>query len=71
MKKRDVKIGSVYAVKVSGQIAPVRLDSVAFRSGRGWLGTNLRTKRQIRILTAGKLRCELERTDAGTWRPLS
>jgi len=26
MRKKDIKIGEVYAVKVSGQIAPVVID---------------------------------------------
>lgn len=54
MKKRDVKIGDVYAVKVSGRIVPVKI----LRESQygGWDGQNLRTKKKIRIKTAQRLR---------------
>jgi hypothetical protein len=59
MKQRDVVLGEVYAVKVSGSIQPVRL--VAESPHGGWIGRNLRTGRKIRIRTAAKLRCPLKR----------
>jgi hypothetical protein len=36
MKKRDVVLGQVYAVKVSGQVQPVRI--IAESPYGGWLG---------------------------------
>jgi len=54
MKKKDVQIGEVYAVKVSGQIAPVVIDE-AHPAG-GWVGTNEMTHRQVRIKSAQRLR---------------
>lgn len=54
MKKQDVQIGEVYIVKVSGKLTRVRLDSESPYGG--WTGTNLETKREVRIRTAAKLR---------------
>jgi hypothetical protein len=34
MKKNEVKVGKVYAVKVSGKIVPVRIDKETTRTGR-------------------------------------
>ena len=47
MKKRDVELGQVYAVKVSGRIQPVRL--IAESPHGGWVGRNEQTGREIRI----------------------
>jgi len=54
MKKKDVRVGEVYAVKVSGQIAPVVIDE-AHPAG-GWVGTNQETGRQVRVKSAQRLR---------------
>lgn len=54
MKKADVVIGAVYLVKVSGNLAPVRL--VRESPYGGWDGRNLNTDRPVRIHTAGRLR---------------
>lgn len=68
--KKDVKVGSVYVVKVSGKLCRVRIDreepvrhSSVLRSGGkpirfggGWWGTNLETNREVRIKSAAKLR---------------
>ena len=54
MKKEDAVLGQVYAVKVSGRIAPVRL--VAVSPYGGWVGRNITTGRDIRIRSAQKLR---------------
>jgi hypothetical protein len=62
MKKEEVKLNSVYAVKVSGIIRPVRLDKASPLGG--WTGTNLATHREVRIWSAAKLRFELEPTGA-------
>ena len=65
MKKRDVTLGQVYAVKVSGRIQPVRL--VAESPYGGWVGRNEKTGREIRIRSAAKLRARLERNGDG-WK---
>ena len=54
MKKAEVKIGETYAVKVSGQIAPVVIDEV--HPAGGWVGTNQETNRQVRVKSAQRLR---------------
>jgi len=80
MNKDQVKEGSVYAVKVSGAVVPVRIDNAYERLGRfnsfkrthatamGWKGTNLLTGREVRIRSAAKLRHELEKdTTSQRW----
>lgn len=57
MKKAQVQVGKTYLVKVSGSIVPVKLTKEGTTSG--WLGVNLRTGREIRIRTAGRLRREV------------
>ncbi len=57
MKQKDIKISSVYAVKVSGKIAPVRVTNVSIYGG--WDGRNVLTGRAVRLKTAGRLRHEL------------
>ena len=59
MKKRDVILGQVYAVKVSGRIQPVRI--IAESPYGGWMGRNERTGCAIRIRSAAKLRARLEK----------
>jgi hypothetical protein len=61
MKKEDVQVGNLYVVKVSGKLAPVRIVSESPYGG--WVGVNERTKREVRIRTAAKLRwpCAPER----------
>jgi hypothetical protein len=54
MKKREVVLGQVYAVKVSGRIQQVRL--VAESPHGGWVGRNLQTGREVRIRSAARLR---------------
>jgi hypothetical protein len=54
MKKNNVKLGAVYAVKVSGEIQPVRLDST--NPHGGFNGTNMRTKKSVRIVSTQRLR---------------
>jgi hypothetical protein len=53
MKKRDVILGQVYAVKVSGRIQHMRL--VAESPHGGWVGRNLQTGREVRIRSAARL----------------
>lgn len=59
VKKKDVKIGGVYAVKVSGSIVPVCLEYEASYVSGGWIGKNLLTKRRVRIRSAARLRWEI------------
>jgi hypothetical protein len=54
MKKGDVVLGQVYALKVSGRIQSVRL--VAESPHGGWVGRNLQNGRAVRIRSAARLR---------------
>jgi len=60
MKKSDVKMGQVYSAKVSGNVVPVRIDRENPRGG--WDGTNMKTKKAVRIKSAQRLRGK-----AATW----
>lgn len=60
MKKAQVQIGKVYAVKVSGTVQSVRL--VQESPYGGWVGKNTRTGREVRVKTAAKLRHEVKPT---------
>lgn len=62
MTAKNVKIGGTYGATVSGNRVRVRIDS-HFPSGRGWWATNLKTGRQIHILTAGRLTSVALETD--------
>jgi len=55
MKKADVQVGELYAVKVTGNVVPVVLDEE--HPNGGWVGTNQQTNRQVRIKSAQRLRC--------------
>jgi hypothetical protein len=54
MKKRDVILGQVYAVKVSGRLQQVRVEAQSPHGG--WVGRNLHTGRAVRIRSAARLR---------------
>jgi hypothetical protein len=54
MKKNNVKLGSVYAIKVSGAVVPVRLDRESPHGG--WLGTNMKTRKEVRVKSSQRLR---------------
>ena len=54
MKKDNVKVGQVYAAKVSGAVVPVRLDRESPHGG--WLGTNMTTRKEVRIKSSQRLR---------------
>lgn len=58
MKKNEIKIGGVYVVKVSGRLCPVRVDKAG--KSKGWWCTNLRTGRTVYVLTAAKMRKEID-----------
>jgi len=69
MKKSEVEIGGVYVAKVSGRLVAVRIDHEA--PSRGWYGTNLRTGRTIRILSAARLRGRARKTTSNASPPTS
>ena len=54
MKKNEITIGAVYSVKVSGRIVPVKI--VKANPDGGWEGTNLATRKSVRIKSAQRLR---------------
>ena len=54
MKKNEVEIGKTYRVKVSGNIADVRITGE--NSHGGWDGVNVGTNRKVRIKSAQRLR---------------
>lgn len=74
MKHDEIQIGHVYAVKVSGRLAPVRISyrkvmkayGTRYAMGNGpreikkFIGVNERTGRTIGPFTAAKCRFELE-----------
>lgn len=63
MKQSEVVIGKVYAIKVSGVLQPVRIDSNHAKSWprrlRRYTGVNLRTGRTIDHITAARMQHEL------------
>ena len=61
MIKKDVEIGGYYVAKVSGNKVPIRIDSESPYGG--WLATNLKTGREVRVRTAGRLRFRLNPED--------
>ena len=65
MKKNDVQVGSAYVVKVSGYLAPVRLEGISPYGG--WIGRSIATGRKVRISTAAKLRRQLSCKDLEAW----
>jgi hypothetical protein len=54
MKKNEVKVGTVYRVKVSGSIQDVRI--IGENPHGGWDGVNVATKRKVHIKSAQRLR---------------
>jgi len=54
MKKNDVETGATYVAKVSGKLAPVRIDRESPHGG--WDATNVDTGRRVRIKSAQRLR---------------
>jgi len=54
MKKSEVRVGSVYAAKVSDKLVEVRIDGEN-RHG-GWNATNLATGKKVHIKSAQRLR---------------
>ena len=54
MKKDDVMLGGEYAVKVSDKVVPVVINDE--HPAGGWVGTNQKTGKQVRIKSAQRLR---------------
>jgi hypothetical protein len=61
MKKDEVQVGKVYAMKVSGDIVPVKITGEKWSGDKhtGWVGTNTKTNRGVRIKSAQRLRGEV------------
>jgi len=68
MKQADVKLGGVYAAKVSGKVVPVSIDAENPRGG--WDGTNQVTGKQARIKSARRLRYAMVKKN-GKWRRMA
>jgi hypothetical protein len=67
VRKNQVKIGETYAAKVSERIVPVTL--VAENRFGGWIGRNEKTKRDVRIKSAARLRFRVAQDNVtGVWR---
>jgi len=54
MKKNEVKVGTVYRVKVSGSVQDVRITGE--NPHGGWDGVNVATNRKVRIKSPQRLR---------------
>jgi len=54
MKQDQIKLGQVYAAKVTGKVVPVRID--AENPNGGWDATNTHTNRPVRIKSVQRLR---------------
>jgi len=58
MKKNEIKVGKVYAAKVTGKVVPVRIERTNPKGG--WDAINMQTKRPVRIKSAQRLRSQVE-----------
>ncbi len=65
MKKAQIEIGKVYAVKVSGKIAPVKVVGVSAYGG--WDCENMQTKREVRVRGAARFREQLHLMPGGRY----
>ena len=54
MRKNEVKVGTVYRVKVSGNVCDVRITGE--NPHGGWDGVNVATNRKVRVKSAQRLR---------------
>lgn len=64
IRKKDVEVGAIYVMKVSGALTHVRIDEVYVARGykqdrTHWRGTNLRTGREVMVRSAAKLRSKV------------
>ena len=60
MKKNQIQIGHMYVAKVSGKLVAVNIDRE--NPNGGWDGTNMVTKRAVRIHSARRLRKPAQRS---------
>lgn len=54
MQAKDIFVGSVYIVKISGKLQQVKI--VRTCPNGGWMATNLATGRDIRLKTGARVR---------------
>ncbi len=65
MKKSDVKIGGIYAAKVSDKIVPVKIEAVSPLGG--WSAVNLMTRKKVHIKSPARLRYPCDRDGAPSY----
>jgi hypothetical protein len=63
VKSEQIKIGNVYAAKVTDKVVPVRIE--AEHPSGGWHAVNTTTNRKVHIKSAAKLRKQIAIPDAG------
>lgn len=57
---KNVIVGGLYAVKISGKVVPVRISGKIKSDGvQRYRGVNLATGKSVSTVTAGKCRCKL------------
>ena len=61
--KKNVKVGQHYACRVSDYVVAVKITS-AHHFGKGWNAVNLATRKEVRVMTAARLRWELTEEEA-------
>lgn len=54
MQAKDIFVGQIYLVKISGKIQQVKIVKTC--SNGGWMATNLATGRDIRLRTGARVR---------------
>ena len=75
MRKAEVEVGGLYLVKVSGNLARVRITGESPYGGclpaapsgsaaQAGVGVNTRTNREVRVRTAARLRTRLDGSGA-------
>lgn len=67
MKRDQIEIGHLYVAKVSGKQVAVRIDRESPHGG--WDGTNMATKRAVRIKSARRLRRPVRASQYSVRRP--
>lgn len=60
MQAKDIFVGSIYLVKISGKLQQVKI--VRSCPNGGWMATNLATGRHIRLRTGARVRPLLSTT---------
>ena len=54
MKAKDISVGQIYLVKISGKLQQVRISSIS--TNGGWTAINFATGREIRLRTGARVR---------------